>query len=249
MSRKHGIATDIADALYTLGYALHFETSGSFAPHRRFVEEGLEEMRALEYLPGVLQFLIFSGQQLRHEQRSAEARVLFLEAKGLAEELGHHEFFIISLHFLARDSIDLGELDQAAVYAEEATRRVEGAGMPFFVPSNLAVRGRVATAQGDYEGARELLLRSLKMAWARKHIYYANMALLFLAELWVAEGSVGEAVALLAHLVETKFEPDRVLAELEGSMPAEEFAAALERGRGRTLEDVMRELAESFPGS
>ena len=248
MARKHGTSTDIADALYTVGFAQAAETGGSFAPHGRFVEEGLEEMRALKYLPGVAQFLIFSGYTLRDEQRFAEAIVLFLKANRLAAELGHHEFVIISLHSLASESIELGELDQASAYAQEASKRVEEAGMLFFVPSNLAVLGRVATAQGDFEGARELLLRSLKVAWARKHRAAANMALLFLAELWAAEGSPGEAVALLAYR-EERYQPDRVLAELEASMTPEEFAAALERGRGRTLEDVMRELAESFPGS
>ncbi len=51
--------------------------------------------------------------------------------------------------------------------------------MIFFVPSTLAVLGRVATAQGDFEGARELLLRSLKLAWTRKHNASTKMALRF----------------------------------------------------------------------
>ncbi len=246
VARKHRSATDIASALYMLGFSLAGETSGSFVPHRRFIQEGLEEMRALKHLPGVAQFLIFSGFILRDERRFEEAKVLFLEANQLAEELGHHEFAVISLNQLASASIELGEVDEAFAYARDAHRRAGET--VFFVPSTLATLGRVATAQGDFEGARELLLRSLKMAWDRKHNAPAGMALINLAELWAAEGSPGEAVALLAHR-EGKYEADRVLAELEGSMPPEEFAAAMERGRGRTLKDVMRELAESIPGS
>ena len=179
MARKHGSSQDIADSFYMVGFSRAAETGRSFAPHRRFVEEGLEEMRALKHLPGVSQFLIFSGYQLRDGQRFEEAKVLFLEANGLAEELGHHEFFIVSSHALADVSIELGAFDQASDYAQEASRRVEEAGMIFFVPSILAVLGRVATAQGDFEGARELLLRSLKLAWTRKHNASTKMALRF----------------------------------------------------------------------
>ncbi len=68
---------------------------------------------------------------------------------------------------------------------------------------------------------------------------------MYWAELLAAEGNPEEAVRLVGHIEE--HEPRRlldtqVLAELERSMAPEEFAAAFERGRGMTPDEVVREF-------
>ncbi len=79
---------------------------------------------------------------------------------------------------------------------------------------------------------------------------------LFWGELLVAEGRVELAVSLFAQLVGdwlvtnvNHARASEALAELEGSLTPEEFAAAVERGRGMSLEDVRDELAALFSGS
>jgi predicted ATPase len=241
VARKHGSSSDIALVLKWLSWLLQFQTS-RYPQYRQLVPEVLEELRALNHLPGVILFLIFSGDILESEQRFEEAKAFHLEAIRLAEELGHHELGIISLIPLAKLSIGLGEFDQAAAYARDAHRQAEETGLTLLLPDTLAALGWVATAQGDFEEARELLLRSLKMAWKRTHVGALVASLVALAKLLAAEGNPSRAVALLKPYSGTIELVRRQLAELEGLLTPEEFEAALERGRGMTRDDVIREL-------
>ncbi len=252
VARKHRSASDIFLLLRLAQvWNLDWETD-DLVKHKRFVQEALAELRALNHLPGVAQFLKYSGGTLEDEQRYEEAKVRYLEVLRLAEELGHHELVINTLKTLARASIELGEVDQAAGFAEDAHRRAEEMGLRFMVPNTLGALAQVARARGDFSGARELLLHQMELAQIEKRGEErapVAWALSFWAELLVAEGEFGEAVALLAYLEGIRRaawmdfpEVSQALGELEGLLSTEAFAAAVERGRGRTLEEVVREL-------
>ncbi len=190
-------------------------------------------------------FLGASGHTLESKGHFEEAKALYWEVKRLAEELGDDNKVINSLQNLARASLGLGEVDEAAAHAREAYRRAEETGLTLLVPNTMMTLGQVATAQGDFKGARGLLLRSMKMAWVQNRRGARSptaLALVHWAELLAAEGKPGEAVALLAIFEGPWDSKDRILAELEGSLTLEEFAAAVEQGRGRTLKEVVREL-------
>ncbi len=256
VARKHRSPSDIGHVLWMMGWHLDLRATDP-AKFKRFVGEALEELREINHLPGVAQFLIFSGFTLLLEQRFREAKALFLEALGLAEELEHHEIVISALWSLQRVSVDLGEVDQAAGYAQSMYRRVEETGLRYLLPDSLSALAGVALAGGDLGGARELLLRVMEIELEQGDSRVpAPPELLLWAELLVAEGSVGLAVALFAQMVEDPLTPNvnhfkasRALSELEGSLTPEEFAAAVEQGREMTLEDVRDELTASFSGS
>ena len=256
LARKHESASDIAHVLWMMSWFRKFEwwdleegRTPDLAKHKRFVQEALGELRALGHLPGVAYFLIFSGETLGREQRFEEAKALYVEAKRLAEELGHHDYVFNALRALTFSSIELGEVDRAAAYAQEAYRLAEEAGLRYLVPDTLWPLAKAVWGQGDVEGARELLLRCVELVRVERRGGDSILdvwALLDLAELMAAEGSRGVAVALLAHVVEDRrhmpiglrSRAKRALSELEGSLSAEEFAAAVERGRKMTLEGV-----------
>ena len=150
MARKHRNSNDIGHVLRAMGWA---QVLGSPDPamHRQFVKEALVELRGLKHLPVLGQFLVFSGYILEREQRFEEAKVLYLEARQLAEELEDHALVVTSLASLTDASIGLGEVDQAAAYAGEAYRRVEETGLRYLLPDVLGNLGWVALAQGNLE--------------------------------------------------------------------------------------------------
>ncbi len=200
----------------------------------------------MNHLPGIVGFLGASGHTLESEGRFEGAKALYWEAKRLSEELGDDAGVINSLQGLAGASLGLGEVDEAAAHAWEAYGRAEEAGLTLLVTDTLMSLGRVATAEGNLEGARELLLRSMKMAVAQGRgggrRSPGALALVYWAELLAAEGEPEEAVSLLAVIEGPWDSKDRILDKLEGSLRAEEFAEAHERGRGRTVAEVVREL-------
>ena len=252
IARKHGKSSDIFHALWVMD--LLEKSTG--AQYLRFVREALEEVRALDNLPGVSWFLRASGEFLVYDRRYAESRTLSREALRLARELGYHLVVIFSLLDLARASFELGEDGQAAAYSEEAHRVVEETGLTHFAPYTLAELGRVAIARGDFKGARDLLLRSLQEGWARKFHLQIVGALIRYAELSAAEGRPAEAVALLTLVLNerstwesTKDAARSVLEGLRGSLKLDGFAAAVERARGMNLDEVVRDLTGEFVGS
>ncbi len=247
VARKHGSASDIARALSLLS-GVH---SGTLAQYWRFLEEALVELRALNHLPGVAQFLMKSGFTLESEQRFEEAKARYWEAYRLADELGHFQLATHSLGSLSDASLRLGEFDQAATHAREGYRQAEETGLGLLMTWTLGRLGRATMAQGDFQRAREQLLRSIKMAWSLEEPgrSWGTASLVFFAELLVAEGSPGDAVALLAQCEGHWGPKDEILAELEGSMAPEEFAAAVERGQGRTLDEFVDDLIAPFSGS
>ncbi len=248
VARKHRSASDIYHVLWLVGFHLLMRNTDP-AQLKQFVDDALEELRALNHLPGVAQFLVFSGHTLEFEQRLGEAKGLFLEAYGLAEELEHHEIAINALWALSRVSIDLGEVDQAAGYAQNMYRRVEETGLRFMLSDALFALAGVALARGDLGGARELMSRAFEIELKRGDGVRIRNSLSYWAELLVAEGNLDLAVVLFAFIVGDRFvqneshsSAERALAELEGSMTPEEFSEAVERGRKMTLEDVVDEI-------
>ena len=124
VARKHGSASDIARALKLMS-RVH---GGTLAQKRRFLEEALVELRALNHLPGVAQFLMNSGFTLESERRFEEAKARYWEAYRLADEVGHHQLVTHSLGSLSDTSFRLGEFDQAATHAREGYRRLRRPG-------------------------------------------------------------------------------------------------------------------------
>ncbi len=245
VARKHGHANDIARALVSLSHVqwgMTHEGTFSLTQQARFGEESLEELRALNHQLGVAEFLLESGLALEDEQRFEEAKERYWEGNRLADELGHYVLVVRTFVFLSDMSMDLGEIDQAAAHAEEAYRRAEESGVTVWMYWALGPLGRAVRAQGDYERARELLLRSMKDMLTQEHWSPLGKVLTYWAELLAAEGNPGDAVRLLAHLEGREFVASQFLAELERSMAPEAFAAAVERGRGMTRDEVVREF-------
>ncbi len=169
VARKHGGSNDIARALSRLNgvrWSMKREGTLSVTQLAQFIQESLNELRALNHLPGVAEFLLESGAVLESQQHFEEAKNHYREAIRLADELGHHEVVVRTFAYHSEMSFELGEFDQAAALAEEASRRAEETGLTGWMYWSMARLGRAATAQGDFERARELLVPSMKNALA-----------------------------------------------------------------------------------
>ena len=239
-ARKHGSSSDTFYALRAM--SLYVWSMQSLAQRRRFAQESLEELRALNNQLGVAYFLHETGACLVAERRFDEGEAMLVEAKQLAEELGHLEFLLFAVLDLSDVSFELGEFDRAAAYAREAYRRAEEVGHRLLLPLTLGRMGRTEAARGDFEEAWRLLRRAIEEAWARRHRQQVEDALVFVAELLIAEERSGEAAALLPLVGGPLGPKSRILTEFESSLPPEEVARA--RSRGRTLEEVVRELTQ-----
>jgi predicted ATPase len=252
ISRKHGKASEICNALTGMAWVekrLSELAEDEPSPqYSRFLQEALEELRALNHLPGVVYFLLERAYSVLYapQRRLDEIKALFWEGNRLAEELGDQALVTMSLNELAEVSLELGEVDQAAAHLREAQRLTEETGLTSLEPHVQVRLGRVALARGDFRRARELLLPCLKSGMARKNVGLIMYAVEYLVELLVAEGNPGQAVTLLASIRPLDLAEQRLLADLEASLTPEEFATALERGQEKTLDDVMNELVAEF---
>ncbi len=130
IARTRGESSDVFHALRSTGLAK--ETVGPNS--RQFIQEALEEVRALNNMPGITWFLMGSGGSLVSDKRFEESKAHFREAIRLARELGYHMVVIFSLRSLAEASLGPAEIEQAAAHAEEAHQVVEETGLTHFAP-------------------------------------------------------------------------------------------------------------------
>jgi DNA-binding NarL/FixJ family response regulator len=111
--------------------------------------------------------------------------------------------------------------------------------------------GDVALAEGDYrEGKRVYQEALLIVANEIPHFRYKGRLLVSIAELLVVEGDLQRAAELgalgldqpLSIMFETKNRATRLLQQLEVELPPDVFAAAVERGKARKLDETVDEL-------
>ncbi len=245
LAREHGKASDFYQALSgvrRVELRLLELAGGDFQQYMdRTILEDLEEYRALNYLPGVVSSLLNLANSTLHDLGLAKAR--YRETSELAEALGDHYIFIWALIAPTHILLEHGEFEEAAANLREAQRHTEESGLTHLEPHIDLRLGLLARTQGDYGRARELYVPVLQTSLATSNVGMTRMTVELLSETLAADGNPGDAVALVApfddgtwHSVKT------ILEELEATMTPDEFAEAVERGRGMTRDSVVREF-------
>jgi tetratricopeptide (TPR) repeat protein len=180
----------------------------------------------------------------------ALAREHYRRSLAIARTLDRHGLVCFCLEGAGRLELDIGRPAKAVELYRESLAFADRAGMAMdsHVVVALVGLGRAALAMGERGQAERHLRHALRCP-----LYYMHdriEAVTTLAQVFAQEGDVLRAVELLAFAVahpatahRVRQPMSRLLAELEAELPADQFAAAVARGRARAIDDVVAELA------
>jgi tetratricopeptide (TPR) repeat protein len=205
---------------------------------------------------GVARASWFLGQALAGQGSYMRARALLRRTLAFARETG--EMLVEALHHLGNVELALGNLVEAKRLYREVLRLCEGWDLSFGLVVALTGAARVALAKGDLAEARAYLLRALRIRWRSFPILHTIEALAAMAEIEQAEGRLETAAGLCAALLSwpatPNYAPETVqhlrmelaarLQKLETQLSPEVYAAAIARGRARSVEEIVSELSE-----
>ena len=215
---------------------------------KKLLEQNLREQRELGD-PYQLNFAITKfGDYLIHHQFFGEGKALLTESLELTWEIG--EFHTAgALRALGKAALAVGDLDEAEVFASEALQVTRDRGVSGTEFLAVATLGVVAIRRGRLAEAERLLTDALRIARGTKNLNFITAVLVGLAELKIAQGHEAVAAEGLAFILQQfrtfRFDwidAQRSLDGLGDRLPPEELAAAVERGKELSLEDVINEL-------
>jgi tetratricopeptide (TPR) repeat protein len=236
-----------AHALRWLAVTLH--ASGAYTRAQQVLHEAMRILRTFGdsgntalafHTLGLLEFAVG-----RHQP----ARALFRRSLTTAEELGWAKLRVQALNGLAATALTLGQIGEAQRLYEESVALFErpGSGPGLYLASAVVGLGQVALAMHETDRAkghfRQALNTTGRAAWE------TAQALAGMAQAIQQEGDLVYATELLACVEswpaawhETRQQVTQVLRELAVQLPPNVFAAAVERGRSRQVDDVVAEL-------
>jgi len=183
------------------------------------------------------------------------ARACFRRTLMAQREIG--QFLPSALQNMGTIELALGNLAQARRFYREKLSLCEAQGLADGFAVTLTGLARVALAHGNAAEAREHLRRALQMPSPARPPRQTIDILATWSELLMAEGQHAAAAELCAALLSWPTTPvfsslllrplradlEARLRELEAGLSPERFAAATERGRNRSIEDVVVAIA------
>ncbi len=222
---------------------------GSVEEARKLRERILREQREVGDPFHIMYALTDLGGFLIQHRSFDEGKALLTESLELARE-----FFpgsAVPLEPWTNAALMSGELDEAEAFASELLKVSTSRGLvyPRYVPFALARLGAVAIRRGKLAEAEGLLAEALGIARGFVNPRSILEVLVALAELRIVQGRAAIAAEwlnfALHHTATNRFEQDeaqRLLDGLRNQLPPDEFAAAAERGKNLSLEEMIDEL-------
>jgi DNA-binding CsgD family transcriptional regulator len=180
-----------------------------------------------------------------------EGKQIAIEAFDLATQQGHPMGIACSCWFLGQLALQEGRPGDAKRFQMEALRIWTDLGGEHNRRTSHRYLGDIALQEGKYAEARQWYYDGLAVKTdLLQQTIGAPSVLASIARLLVAEGAIELAAELSAFLLKHRnsatFNPQRtavqVLDELKGKLSAAIFAAAVERGTARNLQDILQEL-------
>ena len=144
-----------------------------------------------------------------------EAREYYLRCLKISQKTGFHYAMQTSSKYLGKVALSMGKLAEAEKYLLQSLTITKEIGFVRDIVNLLYEYARLQVAQGNPEGAVELL--ALVIQHPASHQYR------------MLEGRIRDSAKGL-------------LAELEAELPPETYTAALERGQGLELDEVVASL-------
>lgn len=244
LARLHGTPTDIGDFL--IGQAVAESEISDFSQARAFMQEVLEELRALGNLKNVAVLLSIYGICLVHNRLPLEGQELLLKSLELFKKQGFQRQLAGLYKDLAYASYHLTNYNRASRYAKLALGKATESGSTIATAQALAILAKVVLAQGNREQARHYLVESLKISSAGKFTQSTLPTLVYFAELQAVGRKVSRAVEYLSFVVthstlekHVRAEAGQLLESLRENLTEQDFSAAQRRGQTLKLEEVV----------
>jgi predicted ATPase/DNA-binding SARP family transcriptional activator len=245
LARQHGTPEEMGRTLCDLAL-LERHTSTSEEETKAFIVKAISELRDIGNLNHLSYLLLLYGAYLVYQDHLDEGERLLHESLQLAEDLGgDQEFVLYILIDLARAAHKRANFDEAERLFQEALHRSRERSKHGEAAA-LFLLGRVATARGSFEKARNYFKESIEIAWEYQQWMMLSAALVFVAELETAQDRLAWAAELLMVVqgLEAVEQRDRdeaqnLLDKLALHLSAAELTAAQTRGKAHVLRDLV----------
>lgn len=193
--------------------------------------------------------LIYAGllDDVRKELNSA--RQYADEALAAFTQIGDRWGLMIACIALGRIHFNQSAYREARYWFRQAQPLAEAFGHMWNL-ANLRINdARIARREQDYATAHREYANGLKLYWNAGYRLVVPRLLTFIADLFAEQNALERAVDILGTIQKcppTLAETDQVILamrdDLQAKLEPEKFAAAWERGQGRTLSDLVAEL-------
>ena len=239
-----GSGPGMALSLCNLGLSLYY--LGDYPEGEDLCGKGLKIYREIGDQKGVAFSLGILGSIAEADKRHVAAEQMFQSGLAISREIGDRAGEAVSLSNLGRIAYEYGRLIEARQFFQESYTICEEISYQQALGLPLIGLGRTACALGGYLEARQYFHQALRLTTRLSTILDI---LIEIAVLYMKLEEVEYAVTLLAlplsHQASPKFTQDKAqshLADIEAQIPAEIFAAALEKGQERDLDSMVNEV-------
>ena len=247
IARRTGDLWQMARILNNLGILI--SSLDRHEEARSFCRESLELFRRLGNRRGAALALNNLGVEASALGDYPEAVRLYRESLAIFQELGDRRGCAFALANLGEVHREMGEYAEAERLNLEGLAVFQEIGDRWGVANVLCNLGAIAQALGKRPASRRYFSQALEMAVELQAVPLILEALVGLSQLLFEEGKPVEALEMVAFVLhhpaldwQDRERAGRLLEALRREVPPEAFAAALERGARRTIEDVLGRL-------
>lgn len=236
---------DLCLCLNNLAYVLAH--NGKYEAATAVAEESVALARSINYPHGELSAMNMLGVHYQWIGKTDKAKSIFQELVTRCRQTATQSRLAQAVNNLGALYKKRGEMRQALPLLQEAEHLYKEVGQIHYAAFVSVMLGELALEQGGAGKARRYCLQALQTAQEIEMPSLALDAFVLYARLLIDEGKNEEAVSVLAFVAhhpatqqDTREEVGRVLRPLSETMSPQAFAAAKDKGMGRTLDEVAR---------
>jgi len=231
------------------GLGTVFRMLGKYDEAKSLFQEGLTIAKEFGDEPGKIDSLYGLGLIAEAQGAYQEAQRLFQESLAVSRALGNPGGVEGSLCCLGKVALGHGDLKEARRLFQESLSLAKEINETRGIVECYLGLGQVACGLGEYEESEKAFHQALQGAMKLGVVFNALNALLGLAVLFSVQGEKGRALELVGLVHNSvgshkgiQDGTEALLKELESELSPKVFAAALKRGKGKTLEEMAEEI-------
>jgi DNA-binding SARP family transcriptional activator/predicted ATPase/Tfp pilus assembly protein PilF len=232
--------------------ALTINTLGDFQEAERLHRDGLALRRELDDYPGLSSTLINLGVALFDQRRYAEAKLLLYEAIEIARQYNHSRNLAAALGNLGGILVLEKQYDEALKLYMQGLEIHRNTGYRFGIAIALDNVGTVQYHLGQNQEALYYLKQSIREARDIRSELIILDALVSMAGVYARSGDKERALELAGLIRQhPKSDPETLqtifalMPDFTAGLPVETVRAAEERGRNRSLGEIVEETLQT----